>query len=90
MMSPSTPDDYFVDKYGARLGKEIQARGKRLYEALRGGAVSIAHRTPLCGGGCPVGERNLQPVSPDCASAEKILSEAQGNIVGYHRKVHRL
>lgn len=90
MMSPLTPEDYFIAKYGDRLGKEVQARGQRLYAALKGGARSIAHRTPLTGGGCPIGENNLQPVSPGCNEYEKALSEVQGTIGLYHRKVHRI
>src|SRR5690606_23909745 len=47
MMSPLTPDSYFTGKYGEKLGKEIQARGKRMNAALKSGSKSIAHRTPL-------------------------------------------
>lgn len=90
MMSPLTPDEYFVEKYGARLGQEIQARGRRLYASLKSGAVSIAHRTPLTAGGCPVGERNLQPVPKECAKYEKELSDLQSDVGTYHRKVNGL
>lgn len=90
MMSPLTPDEYFTSKYGEKLGKEIKARGQRMNAALKGGAKSIAHRTPLTGGGCPVGEGNLQPVSADCKMYEDALGQVQGNIGLYHRKVHGL
>lgn len=90
MMSPLTPDSYFTERYGARLGKEIQERGRRLNTALKSGAVSIAHRTPLIAGGCPVGEGNLQPVSPECYELEKMLGDAHSAVGVYHRKVHGL
>jgi hypothetical protein len=91
MISPLTPDDYFVEQYGEKLGKEIQARGKRMKAALdSGGARSIAHRTPLAAGGCPVGEGNLQPASPHCKMYEDALGKVQNQIALYHRKVHGL
>jgi Domain of unknown function (DUF4150) len=90
MMSPLTPPEYFTTKYGEKLGKEIQARGQRMTEALKSGSKSIAHRTPLTAGGCPVGEGNLQPVSADCKMYEDALGQVQGDIGGYHRKVFGL
>jgi hypothetical protein len=90
MMSPMTPDEYFVQKYGPELGKEIQERGRRMNQALKSGAKSIAHKTPRSGGGCPIGENNLQPVIPPCDAHEEILGQIQGNIAEYHRRVHKL
>lgn len=91
MISPLTPTDYFIETYGEKLGLEIQARGKRMKAALDSGAArSIAHRTPLSGGGCPIGEGNLQPVSPRCKDYEDDLGDVQNQIALYHRKVHGL
>lgn len=90
MMSPLTPDDYFTTKYGATLGKQVQDRGKSMKAALDSGSNSIAHRTPLAAGGCPIGAGNLQPVSPECSHVEDELGKVQGEIALYHRKVHGL
>jgi hypothetical protein len=87
MMSPLTPDDYFMDKYGARMGKEVQERGKRMRQARRGGARSIAHKTPRSAGGCPIGEGNLAPVHAPCDEHERLLAEEQGLLARHHRKV---
>jgi hypothetical protein len=92
MMSPLTPLDTFTSRYGEKLGKEIQARGQQLSEAMKDKSkvASIGHRTPLTAGGCPVGGGNLQPVSPHCHMYEKELGSVQGKIALYHRRVHGL
>ncbi len=90
MISPMTPMSYFIEQYGPRLGEEVRARGQRMYAAKKAGAVSIGHVTPLTGGGCPIGERNLHPVSPSCHEYELALSKLQDVLTPYHRKVHRL
>lgn len=86
MMSPLTPDEYFTEKYGARMGKEVQERGRRLREARRRGAKSIAHKTPRSAGGCPIGEGNLAPVSAPCKEHEARLAAEQDKLVRYHRR----
>jgi hypothetical protein len=90
MMSPLTPDEYFTDKYGARMGKEVQERGRRLRQARRRGAKSIAHKTPRSAGGCPIGEGNLAPVRTPCDEHEARLAEEQNALVRHHRAVHGL
>jgi len=90
MMSPLTPDDYFTEKYGARMGKEVQERGRRMRQARRRGAMSIAHKTPRSAGGCPIGEGNLAPVSAPCDEHEALLAEEQSDLVRHHRWVHGL
>jgi len=90
MMSPLTPDEYFTSKYGPTLGKEIQERGRRMNAALGSGAKSIAHKTPRSGGGCPIGEGNLEPVRPPCDAHEDLLGKVQGDIAQYHRRANGL
>lgn len=90
MMSPNTPDDYFVDKYGPSLGPEIQRRGQAMKAALDSGATSIAHKTPRSGGGCPIGAGNLAPVTANCTKHEKALGQVQGQIAEFHRRAHGL
>lgn len=90
MMSPLTPDEYFVEKYGPSLGPQIQGRGKAMRDALRSGAVSVAHKTPLAAGGCPVGAGNLTPVTPNCEQHEKALGSVQGTIATFHRRAYGL
>lgn len=88
MMSPLTPDEYFSEKYGAKLGSEVKARGAKLRAAKASGASSIAHKTPLTAGGCPVGEGNLAPVHDDCKFLEQTLGDHQGEIAQIHRRIH--
>lgn len=94
MMQPLTRKQnpsYFMKRYGTSLGKKIKKRGARLTEALRKGAVSIAHRTPLAAGGCPVGGGNLKPVEEKCLVYEKLLGDPVQNVMKqYHIRANGL
>jgi hypothetical protein len=90
MMSPLTPDDYFMNRYGAKVGREVQERGRRMRQARRRGAKSIAHKTARSAGGCPIGEGNLAPVHTPCDTYEKLLADEQGTLVHHHRRAHGL
>jgi hypothetical protein len=88
LSNPSTPDDWMIARYGPLRAKRLIRLRDRLRKAKRGGAKSIAHRTALAAGGCPVGPRNLHPVPPECAEVEGKLGDAQQKIADYHKRAH--
>jgi hypothetical protein len=91
---PKPPGDDPCNKYYKITGEESK-KARRDFDAyknseefpahLRGTrerpVFSIAHRVPLSGGGCPVGPKNLSPVTdPDCDALEKLLGKYQGDV----------
>ncbi|MGW8392280.1 DUF4150 domain-containing protein [Pseudoduganella sp. HUAS MS19] len=85
-MSPLTPEDYFVDTYGEEVAKQVLRQAEQNRSARRAGATSIAHKTALSAGGCPIGAGNHSPVSPKCSELEGVLGTVQGQISRYHQR----
>lgn len=79
-----------TEAYGESHAKVMLAQGEKIKQWRQEGAVSIAHKTALAAGGCPVGGGNHHPVKAECAELEKELGEVQGTIGAYHRRVHGL
>jgi hypothetical protein len=66
----------------------LQAR-ERVKAMRDAGAKQIAHKTPLCAGGCPFGKNNLSPVSdPDCLWLEKELGTLQQKLAKIQQRLN--
>lgn len=94
MMSPLTQEsnpEWFIKLYGEKLGKEIMERGQRFMQlkAQASSSGSIAHLTPRCAGGCPIGANNLALVEGECYEIEKELGQVQKKIADYHKRVRK-
>lgn len=76
--------------YGEPQAQSMLAQGARIQQWRKDGAISVAHKTALAAGGCPVGAGNHHPVKPECKEVEGELGTVQGKIGEYHRRVHNL
>jgi hypothetical protein len=82
----STTAAYFRGRYGRKIAKKVRRQGEQIRKAMAAGAASIAHKTALAAGGCPIGRGNQAPVSQTCRDIENALGGAQGSIAEYHRR----
>jgi hypothetical protein len=92
-LPPDPPGDDPCNKYYRNTAEESQA-AREAFDDLKNvnnpnrpaifdvpGLISVAHRVPLAAGGCPIGPRNLAPVTdPDCGEIEKMLGTSQGKV----------
>jgi len=94
LMPPKPPGDDPCNKYYRADRKERKRAREKFSAAGRNplsdplgsrpqvyGKGQLGHRVPVGGGGCPVGSRNLHPVSAQCRDEEAFLGEIQGNAV---------
>lgn len=80
--------DYYRNHLGytRRQTEQIERTAERIRQERRDGARSIAHRTALAAGGCPVGDNNLAPVYDNCTETESLLGDIQNEIAQIHAR----
>jgi hypothetical protein len=87
LVSPMTPDEEFVKEYGEKLGGQLlERRAEIIIDRDNKKVISVAHKTPRSGGGCPIGAGNLANVDDKCIKFEKEMGAVQGTIAVFHRK----